>query len=710
MSATPKKTTGSSVKRRDFLATAGLFAAGTSMGLSPTISLGKSNPLQIAPAGAAIAKLAIYPSIGVCRVGNSPEFFYAPEIPGLPPKPQGGFKDGANKIKKQAQRFRVYAFDEQGRVIREIKSNQDTITWKVQLANTKAAWYEFNNPLDMGDYAPGLSGKLRNSFFVGKDREVLEIRSEEVHITGTNKNNNGQEEQYHLQGRFWSAPNQVEVPLGDLRTDDQGRLIVVPGNGKSNSAMRQSPINNFSDNDGWYDDWADGYVKAEVQIDGQGSPIEVEPAWVACCGPNFAPEIPAFITMYDVVRDVMLHGKQKPLINPPAERLSFKEEIYPFFRRLGLMEWTTAAANFREGWIEIGDFLDPKYIARLADNSANDKEFRMRVFGQFRHPKDYKFYNKADDFTDNVQYKIPYMLGSGVNYSFSPAHWFTMPQLQFEILERWAKGDFINDYQERSLADSTQRFEDIPLDQQPMALIRAALEPLSGGAFHPGVELTWPLRQQAIYRDDLPFRIRVQADPKPVYEQTEKLGLLLTPKACFGAAQRSKTPSGEAYSYYNVPEDSPVAAQKPGDLTRWLGLPWHPDAFSCQQVMYSNDFPNAAWWPALLPIDVLPEYCYNQLERDDLDDATKLKFYNDRQSWSRGVAGIGYHVQGSYDDGLERMVALWSAMGFVLKRKRPNNLSADLKKVIPEELYVETGRGSMDLYTESLPNQGLRKK
>jgi hypothetical protein len=703
-----KPSSSSGIRRRDFLATAGILAAATGLGCTPRITLGRNDPSRQAPAGAAVARLAIFPSIGISRVGNSPTYFLAPEIPGLPAKPAGGFKDGDSLIKKQAQRFRIYAFDDQGRVIREVTTGKDKIAWKVQLANTKAAWYEFNNPLDMGDYAPGMAGKLRNNFFVGDEREVLEIRSPEVTISGAFRNETGDDVDYQLNGSFWKQPNQVEVPLGDLRTDDQGRLIVVPGNGKSNSAMRQSPINNFSDNDGWYDDWADGYVKAEVYLDGAFEPSPVTDAWVACCGPNFAPEIAPFITMYDVVRDVMVNGKKKPLLEKP-KTLSFREDIYPFFQRLGQMEWVTAAANHREGWIDIGSFLDPAYVAKLANPGPANQTFRAEVFGQFRHPKDYRFYNKESDFSDDVQYKLPYMLGSGVNYSFSPAHWFTMPQLQFDILERWSQGDFIDDWKLETPADQSGDFSSIPLDQQPMALTRAALEPLSGGAFHPGVELTWPMRQQAIYRDDLPFRIKVQEKPGTVREQTTKLGLQLSPQICFGNATRSETHSGEAYSYYDVSEDSPISAQKPGDLTRWLGLPWHPDAFSCQQVLYANDFPTATWWPALLPIDIIPEYAYKQLLRDDLDDATKLKFFNDRQLWSRGVSGIGYHAQGSYDDGLERMVALWSRMGFVLKYPRPENLSDALKAVIPAEIFVETGRGSMDLYTDSAPNSGLPK-
>ena len=694
--------------RRDFLAKSSVLSMGMALGGIPKVMLGANNPFQLAPSGAKVSKLAIYPPIGICRVGNSEEYFLGPEIPGMAANPVGGYKDGATKIKKQAQRFRIYAFDDQGRVIREVTQEKDQINWKVKVANTKAAWFEFNNPLDMGKFAPGLPGKRRNDFFVGTERKHLEIAPDEVHISGTSLNEKGTDNDFSMVGDFWIAPNTVQVKLGDLRTDDKGRLIVVPGDGASQSAVSQNPITNFADNDGWFDDWADGYVKAEVTME-DGSSLDVEPAWVASCGPDFAPEIPPFITLYDVVRDVMVNGKKKPLEEKPKGPLSFREEIYPFFHRLGLMEWTSAASYLREGWLPTEEFLNESFIERLADPSASNKQLREKVFKHFRSPEDYKFYETEEQFDENIKYKIPYMLGSGVNYDFSPAHWFTMPALQYWILEQWRDGNFVNDYNMESKVDETGSFDDIPLDQQPMALTRAALDPLSGGAFHPGVELTWPLRQQGIYSDKEPYRIRVgQRDH--VYTQVEKLGLLLTPEVVFEGAERSSKPSGESYSYFNLSADSPIGSQNPGDLTRWLGLPWLPDAFSCQMVLYDNDFPNAAWWPALLPIDVLPEFAYNQLFREDLSDQSKLNFFNKRVTWTRGVAGIGYHVEGSYMDGLKRMIALWSHMGFVIKKPRPDNLSPELQKLIPKDIYVETGRGSMDLLTGDKPNSGIKEE
>lgn len=683
------KADDSEIRRRDFLAGASAFSVSALLGCLPNkAALAIDGPDTKAPAGSPIASLAIFPAIGICRVGNSRRFFLAPEVPGLAPRPEGGFKDGPGLIKKQVQRFRVYGFDREGRVVREVSAaTGDRIEWSVHVANTKAAWYGFNNPLDMGSLAPGLPGQRRNQFIGGADREKLLIDAGPVRISGRGVNAGGGEAPYQMAGDFWVEPYRRRVPLGELRTDGEGRLLVFPGDGDGASVVPDNPVDSFSDNDGWFDDWCDGWVKATVYADG-GS-MTAEPAWVACCGPNFAPEIPAFITLYDVIKDVMIHDKQ--LVEPPALPLSFRRDVYPLFRRLGLMVWVSAAARHREGWIEIGDFLDPGYMRRLADPSPGNAAFRRHVFEQFRDP----------DSEDVQQYKLPYMLGSGVNYDFSPAHWFLMPRMQYWILGEWAAGNFVDDYEDERL-DAIAALEDVPLEQQPAALTQAALEPCSGGAFHPGVELTWPMRQGALYRDDVPFRIALGNRPSLLQD----VGRLLTPARAFGGTIEASRDSGEA-DIVATGADAPIGPQMPGDLTRWLGLPWHGDAFSCQFVIFANDFPNATWWPALLPIDVLPEAYYRQFLRDDLSPRERLEFFEGREHWSRGVAGIGYHANASYIDGLARMVDLWSQMGFVVKRQRPENLPEELKPYVPEEIYVEVGRGSMDLETGAPPNRGL---
>ena len=690
---------GGYLTRRDLLTNSALIALGLGAGLHRATVMA-ADATKLAPPDAEIDHLAIYPAIGVSRIGNSPEFFDAPEIPGYVIPPEGGYKDSQGRLKKQVQRFRVYAFDKEGRVIREVNSEHgDEIEWEVHVANTKGAWYQFNSPMDMGAETPGLTGQMRNSGIAGSDREALLIDP------GVKTISSQSDSGVLLEADFWPDPHTTRVKLGELRTDDKGRLLVVPGDGAGGPVTPINPVVSFSDNNGYYDDWCDGPVKAMVKLNAgskaAAATMSAKHAWATCCGPDFVPEIASFTTLYDVVRDTMVNGKMvqnhKPLMPVLPQTISFRTEIYPIFERLGLMEWIASAAQLRTGWIDVRSFLDDDYIQKIADPSAKNKPFREELFEKFRDPE-----NTAVD-----SEKLPYMLGSGANYDQSPASWYLMPKLQYQILQKWARGEFYNDLNDPE-AEVT-RFDDVPLEHQPDALTQTALEHCSGGAFHPGVELPWILRQPAVFENDTPFRIKL--GNRPSLLQNDVVGLQMSPQTAFGSQSlmtgNPAYKTGEAYVFEPGRDDAPVGPQMAGDLTRWMGLPWFGDAFSCAlSVQHANDFPLANWWPALTPIDVLPEVYFNQLGAD-LPDSEKLKFFEKRVPWVRGVRGIRLHAQASYIDGLSRARALWSGFGMVVKRKRPENLSDELKKIIPEYLFVETDRGTVDLLYDNPTNPGL---
>jgi len=675
------------MKRRDFLATAGGVAMMAAFPMAPKAAIAPTQQKK-APPGAKIHRLGIYPAIGICRVGGSDKYFLAPEVPGLPPQPKGGFKDGTEQIKKQAQRFRVYAFDDKDRVIGEIKDGDASVKveWRVHLANTKGAWYGFNNPLDNGDLAPGLPGQKRNQYFVSnKEREeMLVIDGGEKKIRGRNQNKKGNDAKYQFAGAFWGNKKEEDkVKLGKLATDSKGRLIVIPPDGVSKSPT-QAPITSFADNNGWYDDWCDGPVQAEVTFK-NGSKMEADTAWVACVGPNFAPEIPPVTTLYDTISNMNADEKWTPAI---TGKLSFRKYIYPIFRRLALMEWVSSASNLREGWLGVGDFSDPKYIRKIADPSKGNKSFREKLFSKFRNP-----YNDSPTAYLDERLKIPMMVGDGINYDGSPLQWFQFPKQQYEFLRAWSKGNFIDDFEDDK-ADNIKSVEHIDVELQPHALTEAALEPCSGGAFHPGVELTYYLRIPTMYarhydKKAEPFRLAHKKRDNLVQD----IGRLLTlDKAMEGDKDLGTAP--------------PLGPQWAGDLTRWMGLPWQCDAFSCQQVLMQEDFPTAVWWPALLPIDVLPEKYYDELMDDKLSDTERVKFFENRVDWKRGVAGIGYHANASYWDGITNMIDLWERMGFVVKRKGPRKAGQGGLEAVPNEMYVEVGRGNVEPRFDWKPSMG----
>jgi hypothetical protein len=110
----------------------------------------------------------IHPAIGAARVGNSAEYYLAPETPGGQPldcntgqpiytgpgvPPQNIYHDASGALKKQGARFKVFAYDnsnpaDPGTRVQAgtTKVNGKTVTaieWTVYLANKKASWFQF---------------------------------------------------------------------------------------------------------------------------------------------------------------------------------------------------------------------------------------------------------------------------------------------------------------------------------------------------------------------------------------------------------------------------------------------------------------------------------------------------------------------------------------------------------------------------------------
>lgn len=142
----------------------------------------------------------IHPAIGIARVGNSPdEFFIGPERIGEHPNPQGGFKDAQCRVKRQAARFHIYAHHDDG-TVEEITDAEADITWTAHLVNKKAANPGRGNTESAADLTIDPGARTLN----GPDQHKL-------FDTGTIK---------------FSGVSAVTVPLGEVRSDDQNRLLV----------------------------------------------------------------------------------------------------------------------------------------------------------------------------------------------------------------------------------------------------------------------------------------------------------------------------------------------------------------------------------------------------------------------------------------------------------------------------------------------------
>jgi hypothetical protein len=204
-----------------------------------------------------IASISIYPSIGIARVGNSiTEYFIGPEIPGMIPQDHQNFRDAQGRIKRQAVRFRVFGKDKNDQVICELDASDAEITWNAHLANKKASWYNFDQALDIsasnGTFnpsVPAIASIQRNNYFTGS-RDELTIDPGARQISGCSTNHDGKDLKYAFDtGKFVGTP----VYLGEMRTDENGNLILLGGLGHSASYDHKLP-STFANNEGWHDD------------------------------------------------------------------------------------------------------------------------------------------------------------------------------------------------------------------------------------------------------------------------------------------------------------------------------------------------------------------------------------------------------------------------------------------------------------------------
>jgi hypothetical protein len=126
------------------------------------------------PRDTRIVRAAIHPAIGIARVGNSQDgFFIGPEVIEPEPQPAGFYKDPKGALKRQAALFHIYGYNSAGEVVSELTADNAEIAWTAHVANSKAAWYQFQLAMDVPEAnAPDLDPTLlRNADVKGTDRQ-----------------------------------------------------------------------------------------------------------------------------------------------------------------------------------------------------------------------------------------------------------------------------------------------------------------------------------------------------------------------------------------------------------------------------------------------------------------------------------------------------------------------------------------------------------
>ncbi|MGH3998448.1 MAG: LodA/GoxA family CTQ-dependent oxidase, partial [Pseudonocardiaceae bacterium] len=312
-----------------------------------------------------------------------------------------------------------------------------------------------------------------------------------------------------------------------------------------------------------------------------------------------------------------------------------------------VLQWVNHGFATQFGWGGRNNFLEREYLVQLASNQSQYAELRRQVYNMFR------------DLDRDGQSPVPWPWIYGDSMSLPPVsarQHLALSPTQYRLLERWADGDFDADLDLD--AQPPRALNAVPLASQPATLDEAALTLCLADAFHPGCELTWPMRHTSMYSAPFRIRHRVPGVPEPSY------GTVLTPGAALSVG-------------------GPLYAQGPGGLTRWMAVPWQTDTASCRSGYYLGFGPRydpylPTFWPARVPNHVLTLADYQVITDPGTTPEDRQIAFEQRANWFRVLTG-------SYPDQINQMVTDFGKLGVVEARPGSTHDPA-----LPSEMMVES--------------------
>ncbi len=627
----------------------------------------------------------VHPSINFSRVGVSEDYYLAPETAagklvdkqngifgGLPiktgtentPIEASDLRDNQQNPKRQAARFRIYAYDTPQSVYpstdpgREVKIGDvvngktiKDIVWQVHLANKKANNYTITsaNKEEEGIFAyeDGKTPPVRNETLIPGNPSNPERLTKLVIDAGPralSASTNGAATLHfnattpatytdntgnicHVTHYPFSFPSDhfgtfnprgLIDTLGEMTIEaNTGRLIVLGGYGRASGVVEDGKppaLNDAIDNDKWFDDTSDGPVTATIVFN-DGSTASVVHGWVVCTDPGFAPQTRNVVSTWDDAFSTWveqlnlipaMHANGSYNTNYTA---SFDEHVMPVFHGALLQRWNT---NLPSAGVNGHNF-----VASIKP-SDNPKEKIPNLKSLIRDP------NNPQENSEGV--KMPLALGDAMKSFLS------LTPTQYFLLMQWYDG--------KSVAAAPVIGFGEQLDQ-------VVLENCLGGRYSPGIDLTFIVRDVNLYVQQWqgeigPFRINMQP------------------------LDYSKVTTGQPFLQEGyVPLRT--AAVEPGDLCKFMSLPWHTDYNSC--ATHTPD-PNPSgnntlyWsWPAQRPVNVYPA---------DQCTYSNGKWNLGGQVFSvRGNEGQGTHSDYPQQEGRYQcyfdFVQNWQKVGFVIQ-------------------------------------------
>lgn len=338
--------------------------------------------------------------------------------------------------------------------------------------------------------------------------------------------------------------------------------------------------------------------------------------------------------------------------------------------------------RYESGWL-----LREYRRRRIAGITNDPKEaYRRFVFDALRKPGEEDRYRAAGNPDGRIHGLplMPLLAGDNPISNTLTSKFLRLTDLQFFLLRQWAQGLFHSELVEDPPGPDPWKPYEGWVNSTGVDLDRGVMSNVLGGAFCPGGEVGWIMRNPAVYFE--PFRIR--ADPA-------FSSFRLT--AAQANAWRGALPEADYSAYVDVElsqDDDFERGLQPGDLTKHMALPWQSDFNECStqtidvtyegwNVLFTDTgddvmrreqrVSETLWWPAHRPMQT-----YELAGR--APDGTPFFRWVD---WARGVPQT--------NSGDLKMVTEWWRLGFV--RRNPYLPPDDLDQPSPQDpKYVTVER------------------
>jgi L-Lysine epsilon oxidase N-terminal/L-lysine epsilon oxidase C-terminal domain len=470
--------------------------------------------------GALAETYAIYPAIGIARVGNhASAYFIGPEEPG---KTYNEDANGERKqftfrqdglLKRQGARFGVYrhvkqAEGEMTTTKLELGVHIQRIEWQVRLANRKAdsethdADTPFRNDGIGADHGNRTGLWLEAEASLASDDAVAE-RDLTINHSATTGDTAIDDTKRKI------------TSLGRLVLKADGRLVLLGGRGISVGVTES--IARGVDNDAWFDDTSDGWVKATITLSDGRVIDDVQTAWCLVGPPNHAPDQAHVTTLYDRLYDLavrehalrpdLFNGASWPGIDNPASAAYDPGEVQTILDATDGMKWVNQRAS--------------AVHANITDVAMARAE-RARIVSALRLP--YALDPQMD--VDTPEGMPPLYFGQDKEGR-------SLTLTQYAIIKAWAGASTTH-----TTAGEVNAGAEVT---------RAALESCTGAALAPGVECSVEMLEAEWLLDD------------------------------FYAG--GSAPTANPFRFRLDPDNN-----QPGVLTKRLAVPWQADFYNCKEL------------------------------------------------------------------------------------------------------------------------------